>query len=105
VDSAINSPWNEKNSFRKLKRVLISVMGGEDLNFKEASQVVEMINRRVHPEAYITFGAFSLPRYNNKLKVIVVGDTTISEQVQDFKETTPVSSTKKNEGGPFLWKE
>ncbi len=105
VDSAVNSPWIEKNSFKKLKKVLISVMGGEDLNFKEASQAVEMINRRVHPEAYITFGAFALPKYNNKLKVIVVGDTAMVEQTQDFKETTTVSSTKKSEGGPFLWKE
>ncbi|MDD5455078.1 MAG: cell division protein FtsZ [Candidatus Ratteibacteria bacterium] len=105
VDSAVNSPWVEKNSFKKLKRVLISVMGGEDLNFREASQVVEMINHRVNSEAYITFGAFSLPKYNNKLKVIVVGDTTMVESIQDFKEPSMVSPTKKSEGGPFLWKE
>jgi cell division protein FtsZ len=105
VDSAVNSPWLEKNSFRRLKRVLISVMGGEDLNFREASQVVEMINHRVHPEAYITFGAFALPKYNNKLKVIIVGDTTMVESMQDFKETPAISSTKKSEGGRFLWKE
>jgi len=105
IDAAANSPWLEKNSFKKLKRVLISVMGGEDLNFREVSQVVEMINHRIHPDAYITFGAFSLPRYNNKLKVIVVGDTSVAEHVQDFKEETTVSSTKKSEGGPFLWKE
>ncbi len=104
VDGAVNSQWLEKNSFKKLKRVLISVMGGEDLNFKEASQIVEMIYHRVHPEAYITFGAFSLPRYNNKLKVIVIGDTAAVESMEDFKDTT-ISPTKKSEGGPFLWKE
>ncbi len=104
VEGAINSQWLEKNSFKKLKRVLISVMGGEDLNFKEARQIVEMINHRVHPEAYITFGAVTLPRYNNKLKVIVVGDTTTVESMEEFEETI-LSSQKKSEGGPFLWKE
>ncbi len=75
------------------------------LNFREASQVVEMINHRVHPEAHITFGAVTLPRYNNKLKVIVVGDTAAVESMEDFKEVT-ISPKKKSEGGgPFLWKE
>ena len=105
VDLAVNSPWLEKNSVRKLKRVLISVMGGEDLNLREVGQVVEMINHRVHPDAYITFGAFALPKYNNKLKVIIVGDTAMLESIQDFKETPTILSTKKSEGGPFLWKE
>jgi len=105
VDSAVNSPWLEKNSFRKLRRVLISVMGGEDLNFKEASQVVEMVNHRVHPDAYITFGVFSLPKYKNKLKVIIVGDKSLVESIQDFGETAAVSSTRKSEGGRFLWRE
>lgn len=104
VDGTINSQWLEKNSFKKLKRVLISIMGGEDLNFKEASQVVQMINHRVHPEAHITFGAFNLPKYNNKIKVIVVGDTASVESLEGFKEPA-ISSAKKSEGGPFLWKE
>ena len=104
VEGAVNSPWLEKDSFKRLKRVLISVMGGEDLNFKEASQVVEMVNHRVHSEAYITFGAVTLPKYNNKLKVIVVGDTTSVESMEDFQEPT-LSPTKKSEGGPLLWKE
>lgn len=104
VKGAISSQWLEKDSFKKLKRVLISIMGGEDLNFREASQIVEMVNHRVHPEAHITFGAVALPRYNNKLKVIIVGDTTMVESMEEFKETT-ISPTKKSEGGPFLWKE
>lgn len=104
VDTALNSQWLEKDSFKKLRRVLISVMGGEDLHFREASQVVEMINHRVHPEAYITIGAFSLPKYNKKLKVIIVGDTNSIESIEGFRETT-VSATRKSEGGPFLWKE
>jgi cell division protein FtsZ len=104
VESAINSPWLEKNSLKKLRRVLVNVMGGEDLNFKEASKVVDMINHRIHPEAYITFGAVTLPRYNNKLKVVIVGDTTSVGSIEGFKETV-LSPKKKSEGGHFLWEE
>lgn len=104
IESAINSPWLDKNDFKKLKRVLINVMGGEDLNFKEASKVAEMINRRVHPDANITFGAVALPRYNNKLKVVIVGDTASVGSLEDFKEKIK-SPKKTSEGGQFLWEE
>ncbi|HIE43616.1 MAG TPA: cell division protein FtsZ, partial [Candidatus Omnitrophica bacterium] len=89
VQSVLNSPWLEKCNFKSLKRVLVDIMGGEDLTFKEASRVVEMLNRRVHPEAYITFGAVTLPRYNNKLKVVVVGDTTPIEATEELKSPLP----------------
>ena len=105
VEGAVNSPWLEKNSFKKLKRALICVMGGEDLNLKETSQVVEMINHRIHPDAHITFGAVTLPRYNDKLKVIVVGDTTAVESMEEFEETTVPPTRKSEGGGPLLWKE
>jgi len=86
IDNILSSPWLETNSFKKIRRVLINVMGGDDLTFQEVRKIVGLLSQRVHPEAEITFGAVNLPKLKNKVKTVMLGTTSLSgEYWEEFK--------------------
>ncbi len=72
VETALNSPLLDVD-ISASKRVLINIVGGEDLTLKEVEYIVNEVSNRINPEAHIIFGARIDPQLKGSaLKVLVV---------------------------------
>ncbi len=72
VETALNSPLLDVD-ISSAKRVLINIIGGEDLTLKEVEYIVSETAKRVDPDAHIIFGARIEPDLKKSaIKVLMV---------------------------------
>jgi cell division protein FtsZ len=69
---AISSPLLEDISIHGAKGILINITGGADLTLHEVNEASSLIQREIHEEANIIFGAVIDERMNGKIRVTVI---------------------------------
>ena len=72
VNDALKNPLLDDIELPSARKALICVMGGEDLELKDAEQVVAKIAGEIDPEAEIIWGASIQPELGNSIRVIAI---------------------------------
>ncbi|MHA2295980.1 MAG: cell division protein FtsZ [Candidatus Hodarchaeales archaeon] len=72
VDDALKNPLLDDIDLPSARKALICVMGGEDLELKNAEKVVARIASEIDPDAEIIWGASIQPELGNSLRVIAL---------------------------------
>ncbi|RME17934.1 MAG: cell division protein FtsZ [Bdellovibrio sp.] len=84
IETALQSPLLDAD-ITNAKKVLVNVVGGEDLSLKEVEYIVAEAAKRVAPDAHIIFGSRIDPAMKSAaLKVLVV---LAGVQFEDFGES------------------
>jgi cell division protein FtsZ len=84
IETALNSPLLDVD-ISTADRVLINIIGGEDLTLKEVDLIVSETAKRVSPNAHIIFGArIEKDMKKSAIKVLVVlGGVKFEEEVSE----------------------
>ncbi|MHA1166478.1 MAG: cell division protein FtsZ, partial [Candidatus Hodarchaeales archaeon] len=72
VNDALKNPLLDDIELPSARKALICVMGGEDLELKDAEQVVAKIADEIDPKAEIIWGASIQPELGNSIRVIAI---------------------------------
>ncbi len=96
VEKALSSPLWEKREERKIRKLLVSIVGGEDLSMEEISRISDYLSFRIHPEAEVTFGTVFKKDVSEVIKITLFGVTSVGEgSIYPLKSKTE----------PYLWEE
>jgi len=72
--------WRKEES-RKVKRLLISICGGEDLTIQEVSKICESLSYRVYPEADIAVGAVTRENFRGIIRLSFCGVKSLGSKL------------------------
>ncbi|MFW9994432.1 MAG: cell division protein FtsZ [Candidatus Odinarchaeota archaeon] len=72
VNDALKNPLLDDIDLPSARKALICVMGGQDLELKDAEQVVARIASEIDPDAEIIWGASIQPDLGSNLRVIAI---------------------------------
>ena len=72
VEKAITNPLLEGNSINGARRLLVTLWTSEDVPYSTIEEVMERINKSVHEDAEIIFGAVLEPEKEDYIRVAIV---------------------------------
>ena len=80
VEKGLSSiTWGKKET-KKVRRLLISIAGGDNLTIQEVGKTCEAITYRIHPEAEIAVGAVTRKDFKDIIKVTFLGVKSIGSK-------------------------
>ena len=82
VEKAITNPLLEGNSINGARRLLVTLWTSEDVPYSTIEEVMERINKSVHEEAEIIFGAVLEPEKEDYIRVAIVATDFPEEKFQ-----------------------
>jgi cell division protein FtsZ len=80
--SAIENPLLEDSSIDGAKKILVNVMGGEDVAMMEYQEVFNYIGRNADPDAFIINGQATDSSMGDRIQVTVIATGFISETLR-----------------------
>ncbi len=104
VERAIHNPLLDVD-ITGAKGALVNVIGGEDLKIEEANKVVEVLSKKLSPDANIIMGAQISPDLKDTLRVLLIVTGVRSPQIFGRSRSFKEEEKKRMEeelGIPFL---
>ncbi|GEM_PF-2791331 len=81
IEKGFNSMGWKKEESRKIKRLLISIAGGEDLTIQEVSKICESLTYRVYPEADIAVGTVTRENFRGIIRLTFCGIKSLGSKL------------------------
>ncbi|RMD66885.1 cell division protein FtsZ, partial [Candidatus Pacearchaeota archaeon] len=85
VERAINNPLLDVD-ITNASGALVNIIGGNDFSLEEYKEVMEVINKKISPEAKIISGAQISPDMENNLRVLLIVTGVKSSQILGSSE-------------------
>ena len=97
VRKAASSPLLEKNEIHGARRILLNVVGGQDITLFELSTISKLVGEMAHPDAQVRIGTVIDPELKDEIRVTLVatdfdGQTMASETTY-YSPVTPRNVT------------
>ncbi len=85
VEKALNSPLISVD-VKDARGALINVMGGPDMTLRESKQIIEVVAKKLSPDAKIIWGAYIDKELKNTLRALVIVTGVKSPQIFSQKK-------------------
>jgi cell division protein FtsZ len=100
--NAIENPLLEDSSIEGAKRILVNVVGGEDMSLMEYQEVLEYITRSADPDAQIIIGQAKDVSLGDKLQVTVIATGFLSDSMVKLPQKDQIPETADTRKGDWV---
>ncbi|GHT75161.1 cell division protein FtsZ [Spirochaetia bacterium] len=102
ASNAIENPLLEDSSIEGAKRILVNVVGGEDMSLIEYQEVLDYITRNADPDAMIIIGQAKDVSLGDKLQVTVIATGFLSESSVKISQNDHIPEAADTGKGDFI---